>query len=238
MNLATLLQSAPATKTPFPPSYNARTNGKSRIYILDDHPLVVRGISALIQQQPHLCVVGSNADWPLALVEITKLQPEVVLLDINLGSENGITILKNLRTTFPRLKVLVLSMHEETLYALRVLKGGAHGYLMKAAATETLIKALDQILAGDLYVSDAMSKRIKLQLLSKGRRLTGSPLEDLSDRELEVFRLVGDGFSTRLMADKLEISVKTIETHRAHIMRKMNLRNSTELAQHAIHWRV
>jgi len=224
---------------PSPPSLsNSKTNGKARLYILDDHPTLVYGVSALIEAQPHLSIVGSNPDWALALVDIARLQPDVVLLDMNLGATNGITVLKNLRLTFPLIKVLVLSMHDEALYALRVLKMGASGYMMKGAATQTLVQAIDQILAGEIYLSERMQNRVKMQVLSKGRPFKGSPLEDLSDRELEVFRLMGNGLSTRLMADNLHISVKTIETHRAHIMRKMNLQNSAELVLHAIHWRI
>ncbi|MGN6387238.1 MAG: response regulator [Verrucomicrobiota bacterium] len=210
---------------------------KAAIYIIDDHPLLVQGLTDLINAQADMNVTGTTPEWTVALNQFQKEKPDVVILDITLKNANGVEVLKNLRVHFPDLKVLMLSMHDESLYAMRALKAGAQGYIMKAAATEKVITAIRQILSGELYLSDEMSRRAMATLVGRKKEAGGSPLEDLSDRELEVFTLIGEGLTTRQIADKLHLSVKTIETHRAHIKEKLNLKNSTELVQHAIHWK-
>ncbi len=210
---------------------------KAAIYIIDDHPLLVQGLTDLINAQADMNVTGTTPEWTVALNQFQKEKPDVVILDITLKNANGVEVLKNLRVHFPDLKVLMLSMHDESLYAMRALKAGAQGYIMKAAATEKVITAIWQILSGELYLSDEMSRRAMATLVGRKKEAGGSPLEDLSDRELEVFTLIGEGLTTRQIADKLHLSVKTIETHRAHIKEKLNLKNSTELVQHAIHWK-
>jgi len=210
---------------------------KASIYIIDDHPLLVQGLTDLINAQPDMKVTGTTPEWTVALSQFQKEKPDVVILDITLKNANGVEVLKNLRVHFPDLKVLMLSMHDESLYAMRALKAGAQGYIMKAAATEKVIVAVRQILSGELYLSEEMSRRAMATLVGRKKETGGSPLEDLSDRELEVFTLIGEGLTTRQIADKLHLSVKTIETHRAHIKEKLNLKNSTELVQHAIHWK-
>lgn len=214
-----------------------KSTPKSSVYIVDDHPLLVQGLTDLINTQPDLEVTGTTPEWTTALDEFKKALPDVVVLDITLKNANGIEVLKNLRVHYPELKVLMLSMHDENLYALRALKAGAQGYIMKAAATEKVVTAIRQILKGELYLSDVMAKKTMAQLVGKRRDPGGSPLEDLSDRELEVFTMIGEGLTTRQIAEKLHLSVKTVETHRAHIKEKLNLNNSTELVQHAIHWK-
>jgi DNA-binding NarL/FixJ family response regulator len=210
---------------------------KAAIYIIDDHPLLVQGLTDLINTQSDMKVTGTTPEWTVALTQFQKEKPDVVILDITLKNANGVEVLKNLRVHFPDLKVLMLSMHDESLYAMRALKAGAQGYIMKAAATEKVITAVRQILSGELYLSEEMSRRAMATLVGRKKEAGGSPLEDLSDRELEVFTLIGEGLTTRQIADKLHLSVKTIETHRAHIKEKLNLKNSTELVQHAIHWK-
>jgi DNA-binding NarL/FixJ family response regulator len=210
---------------------------KASVYIVDDHPLLVQGLTDLINAQPDMKVTGTTPEWTVALSQFQKEKPDVVILDITLKNANGVEVLKNLRVHFPDLRVLMLSMHDESLYAMRALKAGAQGYIMKAAATEKVITAIRQILSGELYLSEEMSRRAMATLVGRKKETGGSPLEDLSDRELEVFTLIGEGLTTRQIADKLHLSVKTIETHRAHIKEKLNLKNSTELVQHAIHWK-
>jgi DNA-binding NarL/FixJ family response regulator len=210
---------------------------KAAIYIIDDHPLLVQGLTDLINTQSDMKVTGTTPEWTVALTQFQKEKPDVVILDITLKNANGVEVLKNLRVHFPDLKVLMLSMHDESLYAMRALKAGAQGYIMKAAATEKVITAVRQILSGELYLSEEMSRRAMATLVGRKKEAGGSPLEDLSDRELEVFTLIGEGLTTRQIADKLHLSVKTIETHRAHIKEKLNLKNSTDLVQHAIHWK-
>jgi DNA-binding NarL/FixJ family response regulator len=210
---------------------------KAAIYVVDDHPLLVQGLTDLINAQPDMKVTGTTPEWTVALSQFQKEKPDVVILDITLKNANGVEVLKNLRVHFPDLKVLMLSMHDESLYAMRALKAGAQGYIMKASATEKVITAIRQILSGELYLSEEMSRRAMATLVGRKKETGGSPLEDLSDRELEVFTLIGEGLTTRQIAEKLHLSVKTIETHRAHIKEKLNLKNSTELVQHAIHWK-
>jgi DNA-binding NarL/FixJ family response regulator len=211
---------------------------KIAVYILDDHPLLVRALGSLIKEEKDMKLAGSGADWRTAMEEFKKSEPDVVILDITLGTGNGIEVLKNLRVHFPDVKVLMLSMHDETLYAMRALKAGASGYIMKEVATERLVQAVRAVAAGEIYLSEKMGKRTMFGLVGRGNReQSGSPITDLSDRELEVFGMIGDGVTTRGIAEKLSLSVKTVETHRAHIKEKMHLNNSTELVQHAIHWR-
>lgn len=188
----------------------------------------------LIGAEPDLVVVGASGSWTVALKEIAQLKPNVVVLDITLASANGVEVLKNLRVHFPEQKVLMLSMHDENLYASRSMKAGAWGYLMKASATEEVVTAIRQILKGEIYLSPGMSKRVMSQLA--GRSPAGaSPLELLSDRELEVYELVGEGLSTRMIAGRLHLSVKTIESHKAHVKDKLGLLTANDLVQHAIH---
>jgi DNA-binding NarL/FixJ family response regulator len=210
---------------------------KSTVYLIDDHPLLVQGVSELINAQPDLKVIGSTSDWTVALTQLQTLKPDVVVLDITLANANGIEVLKNLRVHFPDLRVLMLSMHDENLYAMRSMKAGAHGYIMKSSATEHVVTAIRQVLKGEIYLSDGLAKRTMAQMVGRKKEPGSSPLEDLSDRELEVFQMVGEGLTTRKIADKLHLSIKTIETHKAHIKEKLNLQNATELTQHAIHWR-
>jgi DNA-binding NarL/FixJ family response regulator len=211
--------------------------GKTKIYIIDDHPIMVQGLKELINNQKDMRVIGSSDDWHVALEQVKKIAPDLIILDVTLKDANGIEVLKNLKIHVPHIKILMLSMHDENLYAMRSLKAGAQGYIMKQEAVEKVLGAMRQVLAGEVYLSETMSKRTMFQLLGRGGSRTGSPLEDLSDRELEVFTLIGQGCTTRQIAEKLHLSIKTVETHRAHIKEKLNLKNSTELVQHAIHWR-
>jgi DNA-binding NarL/FixJ family response regulator len=211
--------------------------GKTKIYIIDDHPIMVQGLKELINNQRDMRVIGSTDDWHVALEQVKKNPPDLIILDVTLKDANGIEVLKNLKIHVPHIKILMLSMHDESLYAMRSLKAGAQGYIMKQEAVEKVLGAIRQVLAGEVYLSESMSKRTMFQLLGRGGTRTGSPLEDLSDRELEVFTLIGQGCTTRQIAEKLHLSIKTVETHRAHIKEKLNLKNSTELVQHAIHWR-
>jgi DNA-binding NarL/FixJ family response regulator len=211
--------------------------GKTKIYIIDDHPIMVQGLKELINNQRDMRVIGSSDDWHVALEQVKKIAPDLIILDVTLKDANGIEVLKNLKIHVPHIKILMLSMHDESLYAMRSLKAGAQGYIMKQEAVEKVLGAIRQVLAGEVYLSESMSKRTMFQLLGRGGTRTGSPLEDLSDRELEVFTLIGQGCTTRQIAEKLHLSIKTVETHRAHIKEKLNLKNSTELVQHAIHWR-
>jgi DNA-binding NarL/FixJ family response regulator len=210
---------------------------KHRILLVDDHPIVRQGLSEMIDNEQDLTVCGTADDLHKALDQISSLQPDLVLVDISLKSSNGIELLKNIKIRHPKLLVLMLSMHDETLYAVRALRAGASGYIMKQEATDHVLTAVRQVLAGEIYLSERMEKKMMQQLVGGRAARTGSPLEDLSDRELEVFNLIGQGHGTRQIAEELHLSIKTIESHRAHIKEKLNLKNATELVQHAIQWR-
>jgi len=209
---------------------------RSRILLVDDHPIVRQGLAEMIDHQNDLMVCGIAEDVHKALDEIAALQPDLVVVDISLRTSNGIELLKNIKLRHPKMLVLMLSMHDETLYAVRALRAGAAGYIMKQEVTENVLTAIRQVLSGEIYLSEQMEKKMMRQLVGGRGARSGSPLEDLSDRELEVFNLIGQGHGTRQIAEELHLSIKTIESHRAHIKEKLNLNNATELVQHAIQW--
>jgi len=218
-----------------PSSANGKKN-PTRVLIVDDHPLLRKGVSQLIDQEMDLMVVGEAEDAHKAITAIENTKPDVALIDISLNGASGIELLKNIRARFPKLKMLVLSMHDESVYAHRALRAGASGYIMKQEGTEKVLVALRKVLQDEVYLSDRMGNRVLHTLVSGRAPLTSSPVEELSDRELEVFNLIGQGHGTRPIAEKLRLSVKTIESHRAHIKEKLNLQNATELVHHAIQW--
>ena len=215
----------------------AGKKSKSRILLVDDHPIVRQGLAELIDHEKDLSVCGVADDIHKALEQITSLMPDLVMVDISLRGSNGIELLKNIKVRYPKQAVLMLSMHDESLYAVRALRAGASGYVMKQEATDRVLTAIRQVLNGEIYLSERMEKKMMHQLVGGRAARTGSPLEDLSDRELEVFNLIGQGHGTRQIAEELHLSIKTIESHRAHIKEKLNLKNATELVQHAIQWR-
>lgn len=215
----------------------AGKKNKHTILIVEDHPIVRQGLAQMVNHEKDLTVCGAAEDPKQAVEQIESLQPELVLLDISLKGGNGIELLKNIKVRFPKTLVLMLSMHDEALYAVRALRAGASGYVMKQEATEKVLTAIRHVLNGEIYLSDRMEKKMMQQLVGGRSSRTGSPLEDLSDRELEVFGLIGQGHGTRQIAEQLHLSIKTIESHRAHIKEKLNLRNANELVQHAIQWR-
>jgi DNA-binding NarL/FixJ family response regulator len=209
---------------------------KSKILVVDDHPMIRKGIVSLIDDQEDLVICGQAEDAPEALKAISETKPDIVVLDISLKSSSGIELMKSIKAQYPKLPVLILSMHNEELYAERALRAGAVGYIMKREASENLLTAIRHVLDGQIYVSDKISKRL-LRKLSRGKAdVVASPIDNLSDRELEVFQMIGQGYGTRQIAEKLYLSVKTIETYRTHIKEKLNLANADELRQYAIQW--
>ena len=209
---------------------------KKQVYLVDDHPIVRQGLIKLIEQEDELEVCGESGTVSDALAALKKLGPDVVLVDISLEDSNGLELIKLVDDLGLQIPMLVLSMHDESLYAEHALRAGASGYVMKQAAAGTLIQAIEKVLAGEIYVSKAMSSQmLKMAFRSNGED-TRTGTETLSLRELEVFELIGRGNSTREIAGQLHLSVKTIETYRAHIKDKLQLRSGTELMQHAIHW--
>jgi DNA-binding NarL/FixJ family response regulator len=213
-----------------------RSGGVMNVFLLDDHPIVRRGISELIQQEADLRVCGEADNAAQALAAIGALKPDMVIVDIGInGSSNGIEFLKSLKEKFPALPALVLSMHDEILYAERVLSEGAKGYLMKQEGNGKIVSAVRRILSGQTYLSDDMTARV-LEKQYGGVSAGISPREILSARELQVFQLIGNGIATTAIAKQLNCSVKTIETHRARIKGKLNLKHNMELVRYSVQW--
>jgi len=212
---------------------------RHRVFVVDDHPIVRQGLALLIDQEPDLVVCGAAEEAESALAAIGASRPDVLVLDISLPGPDGIDLLKTIRSTDPTLPILVLSMHDEATYAERALRAGANGYIMKQEATENVLVALRRILRQEVYLSDRIANRMLRQLVSHGGLgASQAPIARLSDRELEVFRLIGAGLGTRQIADELRISIKTVESYQAHIKEKLELQSSRDLVQRAIEWRM
>ena len=209
---------------------------KAKIIIVDDHPIIRQGLAELINHEKDLVVCGEAEDAPEAMDAIKKLNPDLIIVDISLKKKNGVELIKDIKSQYPDLPILTLSMHDESLYAERALRAGAKGYVMKAEATEKVISAIHKILNGQLYVSSKIAEKMMYKLVGGRPTFGGSTLDNLSDRELEVFLLIGQGHGTSQIAEKLFLSIKTIETYRAHIKEKLNLTNGAELLQYAIQW--
>jgi len=209
---------------------------KRRVLVVDDHPIVRQGLALLINRESDLLVCGEAEEATGAMHVLAAAKPDVLIVDISLNGPDGIDLLKNIRTTHPNLPVLILSMHDESIYAERALRAGANGYIMKQEATEKVLIAVRRILNGEIYVSERISNQILKQYITGSRTVRNSSIGDLSDRELEVFRLIGEGHGTRQIAEELHVSVKTVESYQAHIKEKLSLRNARELMQRAFQW--
>ena len=209
---------------------------KHKIFIVDDHPLVREGLTRFINLQPDMLVCGEASSAHQALKSIPVLKPDVVVLDLTLAGSNGLDLIKDMKLRSLKSLVLVLSMHDESLYAERALRAGAKGYIMKEEASKEVLKAIHRILAGEIYLSEKMAAKM-LHKVAEGKVDAKTlPEGALSDRELQVFQSIGRGRGTREIAEELHISAKTVESYRAHIKIKMNLKNAHELTQHAVHW--
>ncbi len=211
---------------------------KTRIFIVDDHPIVREGLSLMMNREPDMMVCGEAEEATRAIQAIAAAKPDFLILDISLTGPDGLDLLKNIRVRYPSMPVLILSMHDESIYAERALRAGANGYIMKQEATERVLVAVRQILAKKVYVSDRIANRMLQQYIRGSVSEKKSPIAELSDRELEVFRLIGEGHGTRTIADELHLSVKTVESYQAHIKEKLSLKNGRELVQRAIQWTV
>ncbi|MHB8519478.1 MAG: response regulator [Limisphaerales bacterium] len=209
---------------------------RTRVLIIDDHPIMRQGLAQLIGLEPDLtvCCEAENGRQAMAALEATV--PDLVLLDISLPDKNGLELIKDIQALHPGLAVLVISMHDESLYAERVLRAGGRGYIMKQEGGMKLMQAIRQVLSGQIYVSEKMSVKI-LEIFSGRRARTGtSPIEQLTDREFEVFQLIGQGRGTREIAQQLHLSPKTVEVHRANIKEKTQIKTATELIRFAVRW--
>lgn len=208
---------------------------KKKIYIVDDHPLMRKGMAMTLDNSVEFEVCGQSESAEEALGEIPSLKPDGCVIDISLPGMNGIELVKNLLAQMPALKILIVSRHDEELYAERAIRAGAKGYLMKLEAGEVLVSAVRQIMNGGIYLSDKIGSQLIMKIAS-GQKTGDNPLEILSDRELEVFELTGKGESTKDIAQRLHVSVKTVDTYRARIKEKMHLKSANELMRKAVQW--
>lgn len=221
-----------------PPSHGQAASRKTRVIVVDDHPLVRGAIRHLLEGQTgfELCGESDNAAEAIGLVRQHK--PQIAIVDITLTDTSGIELVKDIRAISPITRVIVASMHRETLYAERALRAGAMAYWSKESTCEQLMVALRQVAAGQVYVSPEQSSRIVSRMTQATANATNDPVDSLTDRELEVFQMIGAGLRTRDIADRLCLSIKTIETYRQNIKEKLDLQHATELVQRAVHWRL
>lgn len=222
---------------PAKPAPLAKAAHKHSVLIVEDHPILREGLVQLLNHDPALKVIGQAENARDGFTAIEKLKPDIVLLDISLKESSGFELLKNAKARYPNLLILILSMHEEELYAERALRAGASGYVMKQEASDQVLNAVKKVLSGEIFLSPRMSSKFMHQLIGGKANVVGSLMDRLSDRELEIFGLIGEGRGTREIAKQLNLSVKTVESHRAHIKEKLAIRNATELVHRAIQMR-
>lgn len=209
---------------------------KTKILLVDDHPLMRKGVAMTLEEEMDFTVVAQASDAESALPMFQETSPDVAIIDISLPGMNGIELLKQVRAMYPKIICLIVSRHEEELYAERAIRAGARGYLMKVEAGERIVQAVRQVLNGGLYLSSDINQKILMNLATGGNASGQSPLELLSDRELEVFELIGNGVPTKDIADKMHVSVKTVESYRSRIKQKLNIESASELMQRAVQW--
>lgn len=214
------------------PSHSRAT----RVMIVDDHPIVREGYKRLIEGEEGLEVCGEAEDMPQAIRIIHDIRPDLCIVDMTLKNGSGLELIKEVKAMYPEIRMLVASMHDETLFAERALRAGAMGYVNKQEATKQLAKAINQVMHDKIFLSEAMTDRMLCRSVGSDNYSDKSPIETLSDRELEVFELIGQGETTRNIAEKLHLSPKTVETYRENIKDKLNLENATELTRHAVQW--
>jgi DNA-binding NarL/FixJ family response regulator len=209
---------------------------KARIIIVEDHPIVRRGLKQLIEMEADLNVCAEAEDAVTALQRVKELKPNLVIIDISLKAGSGLELIKDVNALFPNMPLLVVSMHDESFYAERVIRAGALGYIMKSEAYQNIMQAVRKVLAGEIYLSNEIRNRIIKKLLKGQAGSEHSLLDGLSDREAQVFQLVAEGNRTSVIAAKLNLSSSTVDTHYAHIKQKLGLKDTTELVQFAVNW--
>ena len=218
------------------PTDTMTMNQTVRILIVDDHPLVRQGLDLLIREQPGWEVCGHAENMMEAIRMVNDVQPNLVLVDVSLKDGSGIELIKDVKARTPEIRMLVLSNHDEALYAERALRAGASGYVNKLEAGDRLVEAIRDVLGGRIALSSNMTERMLARAIGGVEEQVGTPMDALSDRELEVFELIGSGLTTRQIASKLFLSPKTVETYRENIKAKLGLDNSTQLVRHAVRW--
>lgn len=209
---------------------------KSRVFVVDDHPLVREGLANHINAQDDLIVCGEAEDSAQAIAGMVKTTPDVALIDISLQNESGLELVKDLAAQFPKVALIVLSMHDETLYAERALRAGARGYVMKREATKNVLTSIHRVLEGGVFVSERVASRIAMKAAARRKAADRSPVERLSDRELEIFRLLGQGRTPSQIASDLNLSLKTVQAYCARAKEKFGVRSLTELLRAAFRW--
>ena len=207
-----------------------------RILLVDDHPMVRERLTEVILREPDLTVCGEAEDRFRAMEKIAATRPHLIIVDLTLKGSHGMELIKDIRSQYPDLAVLVVSMHDEMLHAERVIRAGARGYITKQEATRKIMLAIRTVLNGGVYLSEKMAAQIAATAIGGARAKPSLPMDKLSDRELLVFELIGQGHGTRQIADELHLDMRTIETYRARIKEKLNLKDANDLLQHAIHW--
>jgi DNA-binding NarL/FixJ family response regulator len=230
-------KSLPPAQSRFsPPAAIAAAPVRRRMLIVDDHPFMRAGLALLINQQPDLVVVAESGNPAEAIRELARSPTDLVLTDLTMGGRSGLEFIKDLLAASPQLLVLVVSMHDEVIYAERALRAGARGYIMKEAGGENLLAAIRQVLRGEVYVSPRMASRFLENVSGRTPRGSSSPIAKLTDREFEVLQLIGAGKSTRDIAAELHLSSKTVDVHRGHIKEKLELKDTTSLVRYAVRW--
>ena len=209
---------------------------KYRILIVDDHPIFRNGLAQLIDQENDLCVCGEADDYHGALKAVEAQKPSMVIVDITLKDMSGIDLIKEIRKLHKGISMLVISMHDESFYAERALRAGAKGYVMKQEASDSIVQAIRQVMTGGIYASPKMTEQMLSRFVDGPADSVESPLKALTDREIEVFQLIGKGLGISEIGLRLHLSVKTIGTYRERIKEKLNLKNSIELLRYALHW--
>jgi DNA-binding NarL/FixJ family response regulator len=207
-----------------------------RVLIVDDHPILRQGLRRVMENEADLAVCGESETVRDARTAIKELNPDVVIADISLKQGDGIELVREVRAHYPQLPILMLSIHDETIYAERMLAAGANGYIMKQAAGDQFLVALRRVLDGGIYVSEAVGTHMIQKFASDGGYAAANPIDRLSNRELQILHMIGKGISTRETAQSLNLSIKTVESHRQRIKRKLNLSTGTQLVQCAVNW--
>ncbi len=232
------IMNTPSRPSPTVPASAAAMTKKNarRILIVDDHPIVRQGLRRLMENEDDLSVCGEVETARDARSAIKELNPDAVIVDISLKQGDGIELVRDVRAHHPTLPMLVLSMHDEAIYAERMLSAGANGYIMKQAASEQFLASLRRVLDGGIYVSEAVGSNMIQKFASGGSYISANPIDRLSNRELQILHMIGKGMSTRETANSLNLSIKTVESHRQRIKRKLNLNTGAQLVQYAVNW--
>ena len=208
----------------------------TRIFLVDDHPVVRERLAEIIAEESDFVVCGQAEDVPQALKWMSQIPTDLAVVDLGLKNSSGMDLVKEVRSEFPHVQVLVVSMYDETIWAERAIRAGARGYVNKQEATKNIVTAIRRILAGEVYLSAELEHRLAARMADQAGQKTATGIELLTDRELQVFDLIGQGFNSRQIADRLRVDISTVDTYRARIKEKLNYRDASELLQHAIAW--